>query len=220
MKTQFALSLLGLVVSGLALLIVAVRIGLRKYRKQPVSIPAGVALGVILVGIGVFSGYKFLQASYHIAVQAVEKTSDVGRELISRAVNFGTVSVLEGFGKTSDHFNEKWRRETLADVKCLELSVLSSQVTANGDQTSMRVVLGVKNTAAKPIDFNDIIERQHILLKDSKGMCYPLEQVDYDNSALPAGETSVRQIDITLPDGLSPALLVTPVQEVSLQEKP
>jgi hypothetical protein len=49
-------------------------------------------------------------------------------------------------------------------------------------------------------------------------MCYPLDSVKYENSTLPAGVTSVRKIDITLPKGIAPTILLTPNQEVLLRK--
>lgn len=219
MKTQFIVSLLGVIVSGLAFLFVAGRILLRKYKKQPVSIPANIVLCFIILTAGAFSGYKLLEASYDLAIRASKKVADAGQKLITATVDFGTVSILEGFGKTADHFNEKWREETLAEVKTLQFTVVSCEETKNNEELVIHLVLGIKNTGGKPVDFNSIVEHQHILLKDSNGMCYPLNQVKCDNSLLPAGVTSVRTIDITLPHGISPTLLVTPDQEVSLHKK-
>ena len=219
MKTQFIVSLLGVIVAGLVLLLVVARIMLRKHKEKSVSIPANIVVGFIICSAGVFSGYKLLEASFDLAMRAGAKAADVGGELITAAVDFGSVSVLEGFGKTADHFSEKWRAEALSRVKSLEFSVVSCTEASDGDRRVMHLVLGIKNTGDKPVDFNNIVQQQHILLKDPKGMCYPMDGAEHANSVLPAGLTSVRRIDITLPPEISPTLLLTPTQEIPLHKK-
>jgi hypothetical protein len=214
MKTQFIVSLLGIIVAGLVLFLVVGRFLLRKHKSKPVSMPANIVLCFIICAAGLFSGYKFLEASFDLAIRATDKAA----QLITATVNFGTVSVLEGFGKSADHFKEKWRQETLSRVKSLEFSVVSCTDTKSGDHSVMHLVLGIKNTCDRAVDFNHIVEQQHILLKDAKGMCYPLDSVKYKNSTLPAGLTSVRKIDITLPKGIAPTILLTPNQEVLLHK--
>jgi hypothetical protein len=218
MTTQFIVSLLGIIVAGLVLFLVVGRFLLRKHKSKPVSMPANIAICVIICTAGLFSGYKFLEASFDLAMQAADKAAQVGQKLITATVNFGTVSVLEGFGKSAEHFNEKWRQKTLSRVKSLEFSVVSCTDTKSGEDSVMHLVLGIKNTCDRSVDFNHIVDQQHILMKDAKGMCYPLDSVKYENSTLPAGVTSVRKIDITLPKGIAPTVLITPSQEVPLRK--
>jgi hypothetical protein len=219
MKAQFIISFFGIIVAGLAFLLVAIRAIIRAHKKKPVSLPASIALCIILLTAGAFSGYKFLEASFDLAIKASKKVTALGQELLTSAVNFGTVSIFEGLGETADHFNEKWRQKMLTGVKALEFSVVSCQETRKSGRREIDLVLAIRNTSDKSANFNDMVEHQLILLKDPNGMCYPMSGVTFDNSILPPGLTSVRQIHITLPDKISPTLLVTPAQEVPLHKK-
>lgn len=105
MTTQFILSIIGLGIAGGGLGLGALYALYRWKRKNPLPFNGIVTMYIsTLILLGVFSGYKFLTSSYYITKQGVGYVVDKGQDLVSSAISFGMVTIIDGFGKTSEHY--------------------------------------------------------------------------------------------------------------------
>lgn len=214
--TQFAVSLTVVLVAGLFLVITVWQAVARKLRERPV---AARALAVkALCGMAVLSvaGFFLALSSYRLVTRTVPKVVDAGRKLIAETVSFGTTSILEGFGKSYDRFEAKWDAETLKQTRRLDITIANSAIEKTGDGQALKMTLHIKNNNPGAIDFNDVLLRQHLLIKDAKGLCFPIDRTERDDAKLPPGVLSRRGISINLPGDIVPTHLVSPGGELSL----
>ena len=116
MTTQFLLSLLGIGIAGGSFALLAGIAIYKWYKKEPIALmtPTVTTYVSIIVVLGAVSGYHLLTSSYHLAKKGTHLILDKGQELVSSAISFGTVTILEGVGKTYDHFQNKWEKESIA----------------------------------------------------------------------------------------------------------
>ena len=214
MTTQFLLSLLGVGIAGGSFTFLVSFAIYRWYKKEPIDLTSPIAttyLSIIIV-LGAISGYHLLSSSYYLAKKGTHMVIDKGQELVSSAISFGTVTLLEGFGKTYDHFQNKWEKETLSKVEKLKFSIISMQKRDGG----IHIVFSVKNSGTKSIDLEEMINHELILLKDGNGLCYPLRVTNTEDIEVHPNTTLVSEIDVDLPKGILASKLITPTQSLSL----
>ena len=132
---------------------------------------------------------------------------DKGQDLISSAISFGTVTILEGFGKTYDHFQNKWEAQSIAKVEKLKFAIISMNKRDKG----IHIVFSVKNSGAKNINLQEMI-----LLKDEQGLCYPLKISNAEQIEVHPNTTLVSEVEVLLPKAVLASKLVTPTQNLSL----
>ena len=214
MTTQFLLSLLGVGIAGGSFALLVGFAIYRWYKKEPIDLKSPIIttyLSIIIV-LGAISGYHLLTSSYYLAKKGTRMVIDKGQELVSSAISFGTVTILEGFGKTYDHFQNKWETESLAKVEKLKFSIISMQKRDGG----IHIVFSVKNSGTKSIDLEEMINHELILLKDGNNLCYPLKITNAEQIELHPNTTLVSEVDVDLPKGILASKLITPTQSLSL----
>lgn len=207
-------------VAGLFLAITVATALLRRMRGKAGRdrlVVAKVLFCLAVLGVG---GYYLAVYSYHLLTDTAAKAVEVGKNVIARGVELGSTGVLEGIGKTADHFKEKWRTEALEQVKRLDIGIVEA-VTEDTDAGRMlKVMLSIRNNNDQGVDFNELLSNQHLLVKDSKGLCFPIDGIEHKDGTLPPGVKSGRQIEIRLPAGIDPTHLVAPHCQLPLKTKP
>ena len=218
MVLRFAISLAFVLTAGVFL---AVTVGTALVRRMRGRAGRGrlvVAKAMFCLAVLGVGGYHLAVSSYHLLTDTAAKVKDVGKHA-ARIVNLGSTDVLEELGRTADHFKEKWKAEALERVKRLDIAVIEA-VTEDTDAGRMlKVMLSVKNNNDQAVDFNELLSGQHLLLKDSKGLCFPIDGVEHKDTLLPPGILSGRQIEIRLPPGIDPTHLIGPNYELPLKSK-
>ena len=170
----------------------------------------------IIVVLGAVSGYHLLTSSYYLAKKGTHMVIDKGQDLVSSAISFGTVTILEGFGKTYDHFQDKWEAQSIAKAEKLNFTIISIQKIEKQIDSGVHIVFSVKNSGSKTIHLQEMINHELILLKDKKGLCYPLKIANIESIEVHPNTTLVSEVDVILPKGILASELITPTQNLSL----
>ena len=214
MTTQFLLSLLGVGIAGGSFALLVGYAIYKWYKKEPITLmsPTVTTYLSIIVVLGAISGYHLLTSSYYLAKKGTQMVIEKGQDLVSSAISFGTVTILEGFGKTYDHFQNKWEKESIAKAEKLKFTIISMQKRDGG----IHIVFSVKNSGSKSIQLQEMIKHELILLKDEKGLCYPLKIANSEPIDVYSNTTLVSEVDVVLPKGILASKLVTPTQSLSL----
>ena len=218
MTTQFLLSLLGVGIAGGSFALLVGFATYKWYKKEPIALMTPIVttyLSIIAV-LGAVSGYHLLTSSYHLAKKGTEMVIEKGQDLVSSAISFGTVTILEGFGKTYDHFQNKWEKESIAKAEKLSFSIISMKKIEKETDAGVHIVFSVKNSGSKNIHLEEMIKHELILLKDEKGLCYPLKIANSEPIDVHPNTTLVSEVDVVLPKGIVASKLVTPTQSLSL----
>lgn len=218
MTTQFLLSLLGIGIAGGSFALLVGLATYKWYKKEPIDLmtPMVTTYLSIIVVLGAVSGYHLLTSSYYLAKKGTHMVIDKGQDLVSSAISFGTVTILEGFGKTYDHFENKWEKESVAQVDNLKFEIISMQKIEKHIDAPIRIVFSVKNSGTKSVNLNEMIRDELILLKDERGLCYPLKISSAEQREVHSNTTLVSEVDVVLPKGILASKFVTPTQSLSL----
>ena len=217
MTIDFILSILGLgiAVGGLGL---GAWYALKRWRiKNPIAFNGMVKLYVLsLVLLGVFSGYKFLTSSYYLTKQGVNYVVDKGQDFVSSAISFGMVTIIDGFGKTSEHYEQKWENKKLTESSKMEFAIISVKERKDKNKSIVHITFSAKNGSNKTISLNQMIRDELILLKDKNGLCFPLKLSDNRELTIAPHGSLVSEIDVVLPDGVLIEEFITPNSKLSL----
>ena len=217
MTTQFILSLIGLGIAGVGLGLGAIYALYRWKKKTPLSFNAIITMYIsILILLGLFSGYKFLTSSYHITKKGVGYVVDKGQDLVSSTISFGMVTILDGFGKTSEHYKQKWENEKINKSNKMKFSIIAIKEKKDGDKPTLHITFSSKNSSNKIVSLNQMVKDELILLKDKKGLCFPLTLSNNREITIAPHGSLVSEVDVILPDGVSIKEFVTPNQVLSL----
>jgi hypothetical protein len=215
--TQFILSLIGLGIAGGGLGLGALYALYRWKKKNPLAFTNMVTLYIsTLVLLGAISGYKFLTSSYYLTKQGVGYVVDKGQNLVSSAISFGMVTIIDGFGKTSEHYKEKWEKETLSQNNKMHFSIVAIKEKKDGEKPILHITFNSKNSSDKTISLNKMIKDELILLKDKNGLCFPLTLSNNREITIAPHSSLVSEVDVALPEGISIKEFVTPNQKLSL----
>ena len=228
MGTQFLISLAGIIISGGALLAMGGYYAYRWYKKRPIEITGEIVMMVSAVGIvWGYSAYKLSEASLHYAKEGtsyvleagkegVDTVLDAGQEAISETVKYFSVAVLEGVGKTYEHFEEKWDKERMEKFYALKIKILSSKKEMQNKKSSLRLTLEVTNISKESIDFRELVTHQLLLLKSKNEAYYPVtfNGGSSQNMTIPPATTVTQEIDILVHDENYPTMLSTPYQKL------
>jgi hypothetical protein len=231
MGTQFFASLVGIISSGGALLLMGGYYAYRWYKKRPIEITGEIVTIVsTLVIVWGYSAYKLSEASFHYAKEgtayvietgkdATDAVLDAGQEAISGTIKYFSVAVLEGVGKTYEYFEEKWDREKIEKFNALELKIISSQKEIQNGKTSLHLVLEVTNRGKNSIDLKDLVVQKLLLLKNKNEAYYPVtfNGVSNQNMNIPPATTVTQEIDVFVHDDNYPTMLSTPYQKLELK---
>jgi hypothetical protein len=217
MTIDFILSIIGLGVTILGLGVGA-WYGLQRWRKKsPLKLNALVAIYILVfVLIGAFSGYKFLSSSYYLTKQGVGYVVDKGQDFVSSVISFGMVTIIDGFGKTSEHYEKRWEDKKLTQNSKMEFSIVSIKEKNGGDKPILHITFSSKNGSNRTISLNQMVKDELILLKDDKGLCFPLTLTDNREITIAPNSSLVSEVDVVLPEGVSIKEFVTPNQVLSL----
>ena len=232
MGTQFFGSLLGVGIAvGSLVLMTGFYAYKRWYKKEIVEIKGEiVTLISIFVLLGAVSGYKLAESSYfyakkgtHYVVEAgkegTQAVLDAGQHAISGTIKYFSVAVLEGVGKTYDHFEEKWDAKQVKNFENLELRVLSSKRNEKHGKTSLHVVLEVTNRGQETIDFKELVTHKLLLLKNKNSDYFPVtfDGTINERMLIPPATTIEQEIDIVVHGDNYPTILATPSQQLELK---
>ena len=227
MGTQFLLSLLGGGIAGAGLLFIAGKYAYKWYKKEEIIISGEiVAIVSILLIIGAVSTYKLGEASYQIAKGGIEYVHDgansalhSGQQIIEKSLKLGTVTLLEGIGQPYHEYQKKWAEERANPLENMEIKIISSSVKelkdANNKQL-IHLVIEVKNSGVTAFNLNNLLSQELIVLTDKNNNIYSLNTLQYEDSTIKAGETSLREMDIILPKGVQLHQLSTPIKQLVL----
>jgi len=226
MGTQFLLSLIGGGIAGAGLLFIIGKHAYKWYKKEPISITGEmVAITSILILTGAVSAYKLGQASYHIAKDGVHYVQegassaiDSGQELIEKGLKWGTVTLLENIGQPYHEYQKKWSEDTKNPVENMEIRIISSSSKEVNNEQLVHLVIEVKNSGTDPLNLNNLLSQEFIVLTDKKSNTYSLDRLKYENSTIKAGETSLREMDIILPKGVELHQLATPIKQLLIEK--
>ena len=221
MGTQFFGSLLGIGIAVGSLALMAGYYGYRRwYKKETIEITGEViTLISIFVVLGAVSGYKLAESSFHYAKQGTKAVLHVGQEAISETVKYFAVAVLEGVGKTQDHFKGKWDKEKVENFKNLDIKVINVEKKIKYGKTALHLELHITNSGQEMINFKDLVTHQLLLLKGKKESYYPVtfNGLSDQNMIIPPTTTIEQEIDILVHDENYPTMLSTPYQELELK---
>ena len=217
MGTQFLLSLIGGAVAGGGLVLILGRYAYKWYKKEKLTISGEmVALASILIVTGAVSAYKLGEASYHIAKDGVNSALHTGQEVIEKSLRWGTVTLLEGIGQPYHDYQKKWALDTIKPIEKMDIKIISSRINEVNNEQLAHLVIEVKNSGTTPINLNNLLSQELIVLTDKNSNSYSLNTLKYKNSTIQAGETSLREMDIILPKGVKLHQLATPIKQILL----
>jgi len=217
MTTQFILSIIGLAIAGGGLGLGALYALYRWKNKRAISFNGMVVMYIAsFIILGVFSGYNFLTSSYYLTKKGVNYVVYKGQDLVSSAISFGIVTLTDGLGKTSEHYQQKWEREKLIQSNKMEFSIIAIKEKKDGEKPMLHITFSSKNGSNKTISLNQIIRDELILLKDSKGLCFPLKLSNNRELTIAPHSSLVSEVDVVVPDGVSIKEFITPNQVLSL----
>jgi len=224
MGIQLILSLIGGGVAGAGLLFIAGKYGYKWYKKETISITGElVAITSILMVTGAISAYKLVEASYHIAKNGVEYVQDgassaidSGQRVIEKTLKWGTVTLLEGIGQPYHDYQKKWALDAIKPVEKMDIKIISSHSNEVNNKQLVHLVIEVKNSGTTPLNLNNLLSKELIVLTDTNSNSYSLNRLKYENSIIKAGETSLREMDIIVPKGVKLHQIATPIKELLL----
>ena len=126
MTIQSILSIIGLAIAGGGLGFGALYALYRWKNKRAISFNGMVVMYIsTLIILGIFSGYNFLTSSYYLTKKGVGYVVYKGQDLVSSAISFGIVTITDGFGKTSEHYTQKWEREKLSQSNKMKFNIIA-----------------------------------------------------------------------------------------------
>jgi predicted nucleic acid-binding Zn-ribbon protein len=163
------------------------------------------------------------EASYHIAKDGVEYVQegtssaiDSGQRLIEKSLKWGTVTLLEGIGQPYHEYQQKWEADKIKPIEQMDIKIISSHVKEVNNEQLVHLVVEVKNSGTTPLNLNNLLSEELIVLTDKNSNAYALNKLQYENSTIKAGETSLREMDIVLPKGVELHQLSTPIKQLLL----
>ena len=217
MTTQFILSIIGLAIAGGGIGMGVLYALYRWRKKNPLSLNRMVTLYLSsLILLGAISGYHLLSSSYYLTKKGVHLVVDTGQNLVSSAISFGMVTIIDGFGKTSEHYEKKWEEEKLKKSNKMEFSIISLKEQKDGNKPILHITFSSKNRSNQTITLNQMVKDELILLKDEKGFCFPLTLSDSREMTIAPYGSLVSEVNVILPNGISIKEFVTPNQTLSL----
>lgn len=217
MTTQFLLSILGLAIAGGGLGLGALYALYKWKKKNPLSFNGIITMYIsTLILLGAISGYSFLTSSWYLAKKGVHMVVDTGQEMVSSAISFGLVTIIDGFGKTSEHYEKKWEKNKLNERNNMEFKIIGLSKKSQNDNTILHITFSSKNNSEHIVKLNDLIKDELILLKDKKGLCFPLTLSNGREITIAPHASLVSEVDVVLPQGVSIQEFVTPNQQLSI----
>jgi len=217
MTTTFILSVIGLALSIGALGLGALYALYRWKNKKAIAFNGLVVVYIaVFILLGAFSGYKFLTSSYYLTKQGVGYMVDKGQDLVSSVMSFGMVTIIDGFGKTSEHYEKKWEHQKVAQSDKMSFAIVAVGEKKDGDKPIVHITFSAKNNSNKIVSLNQMIKNELILLKDDKGLCFPLTLSENREITIAPNSSIVSEVDVVLPKGVSPRAFMTPNGTLSL----
>lgn len=217
MTTQFILSILGLGIAGGGLGLGALYAFYRWRKKNPIDFNGMVTMYLsTLILLGAISGYHFLTSSWYLTKKGVHLVMDKGQDMVSSAISFGMVTIVDGFGKTSEHYEKKWEDAKLHERNSMEFKIIALNKKTKEDKSILHITFSSRNHSNHIISLNRLVRDELILLKDEKGLCFPLTLSDNREITIAPNASLVSEVDVVLPQGVSIKEFITPNQQLSL----
>jgi len=214
MGTQFLLSLVGGGVAVGGLLLIAGRYAYKWYKKERFSMNGEmVAIVSILIMTGAISAYKLAESSYRLAQDGVKSAQNV----IEKTLKWGTVTLLEGIGQPYHDYQKKWKDDSAKPIEKMEIKLISSSQKIVNNQKEMHLIIEIKNSGTTPLNLNNLLSQELIVLTDKKNNAYSLKKLNYEKSIINAGESSLREMDIILPKEVELHQIATPIKQLLLE---
>ena len=99
----------------------------------------------------------------------------------------------------------------------MSFNIISIKTIEKKDtKKELHIVFSVKNSGTNSINLNEMVKHELVLLKDDKGLCYPLHVSYAEQIEVHPNTTLVSEVDVTLPKGILASTLITPTQNLSL----
>jgi len=218
MGTQFLLSLVGGGVAGGGLLLIAGRYAYKWYKKEKIDINGEmVAIISILLMTGVISAYKLAESSYQLAQDGVKSALHTGQEVIEKTLKWGTVTLLEGIGQPYHDYQKKWKEDSIKPIEKMEIKLISSKEKIVNNQKEIHLIIEVTNSGTTPLNLNNLLSQELIIVTDNKNNTYSLQKLNYEKSIIESGESSLREMDIIVPKEVELYQIATPIKQLLLK---
>lgn len=145
-----------------------------------------------------FSGALAVYDIYLGASLVVENKDEIlgyGQKAVSNTVAYGTTAVFEGFGKSFDHFEEKWDADYVRQLRNVDLEVKAMRkdsVDEVNDKVTVDLVFNNRNSGDDRLSLSHISELNYILIGDTSELYYPVVlPANHNTRYLPAGKSAV-----------------------------
>jgi hypothetical protein len=117
--------------------------------------------------------------------------ADIGKEAISTTIEYTSTAILEGFGKTADHFEEKWDEEDLKNLDEIDVKVIDYYFE-NSDSLRQEITIDIEfnNNGEKDVSFYNIESNNYILISKNGDSFYPISFVNRQNTHVINKETT------------------------------
>jgi hypothetical protein len=122
-----------------------------------------------------------------------EKITDYGKTAISNTVQFTSTAILEGFGETSDYFENKWESNYINYFEQVDIKLISKESKPYNEQRSqisLDIEFNNHNPSENELFLNTISNNNYILISEDNETFYSLE-FDFKQSVnkIPSGKT-------------------------------
>ncbi len=185
-------SIVVILAGSLIVLALMIRLIVRAAKKQEVPWKACLAGTLAVLALTTWSGISLF---FQTISCAREKLPEAARNAVSEVVHQETTAVMEGLGKTGDHFGEKWKQEAKQDLSLLVITCRGVKVTEGPEEgkASCDLELVVENPTDRDLDLRDIVRIGMPLLEDDEGLSHlPSADSLTEEQRLPA-RTKTRQ---------------------------
>lgn len=98
----------------------------------------------------------------------------------------------------------------------MKFSIVAIKEKKDGDKPILHITFSSKNGSNRIVSLNQMVKDELILLKDEKGLCFPLTLSNNREITIAPNSSLVSEVDVILPDGVSIKEFVTPNQVLSL----
>ena len=216
-----------IILFGFLTLIFGLLIGLRvllfirkKVQGKEINFPKEMLFILLLffamVGSGIYTVVKIGKE----AAEKAPKVVEAGKTAISNTVAFGTEAVFEGFGKSIDHFDQKWEKayqKKLENISIETSAIKRFSIGNNKDSIVLAGIMHNKNPEDERIDLVSLLEYNYLLVKGSNELFYPVKILSKVSiQFIPSGKTEFT-FHTAMPDTIKPIAFRLSDQKIDIQ---
>jgi hypothetical protein len=214
MIVQFIVSLMLFIALLFTILFILVRTVSRKLLGQPVALPSLVfSMGASIMALAIVT-YGLVTGVLGLARESMRKPADPGASSVAEIIR---VAVRPGYGRTSDYFEQAWEAPCIELSRTLRVGVSSAALESGDHGAVLKLTLSLNNTGDREIDFDELIRYPCILLRNDRGLCFPLEKIPETRALRLAPRTASRcSVAVPVPAGMNFTHLRTPNGEEAL----